>query len=153
MLTVTGMLVPPPGSRRAPVQPWPGGGRANRAIPIILVLPGLLAGEALAGETLAGEALAGDVLAGELLPLLPPAQEASAAPAASRAQHPASLLAPPRQRMVIRFSPTDYDTGNEASGQPLPPQEQGGRRPGGYPDLTTSDRLARARPQRCGASG
>jgi hypothetical protein len=109
VLTVTGMLVPPPGSRRAPVQPWPAGGRANRVIPIILVLPGLLAGEALAGEALAGEALAGDVLAGELLPALlpplPPAQEASAAPAASRAQHPASLLAPPRQRMVIRFSP------------------------------------------------
>jgi hypothetical protein len=111
VLTVTGMLVPPPGSRRAPVQPWPGGGRANRAIPIILALPGLPAGEALAGETLAGEGLAGDVLAGELLPApLPPAQEASAAPAASRAQHPASLLAPPRQRMVIHFSPTDNDT-------------------------------------------
>jgi hypothetical protein len=120
VLTVAGMLVPPRGSRRAPVQPWPAGGRANRVIPIILVLPGLLAGEALAGgalagealagEALAGEALAGDVLAGELLPPLPPAQEASAAPAASRAQHPASLLAPPRQRMVIRFSPTDDDT-------------------------------------------
>jgi hypothetical protein len=115
VLTVAGMLVPPRGSRRAPVQPWPAGGRANRVIPIILVLPGLLAGEALAGgalagEALAGEALAGDVLAGELLPALLPAQEARAAPAASRAQHPASLLAPPRQRMVIRFSPTDDDT-------------------------------------------
>jgi hypothetical protein len=102
------------------VQPWPGGGRANRAIPIILVLPGLLAGEALAGEALAGEALAGDVLAGELLPPLPPAQEASAAPAASRAQHPASLLAPPRQRMVIRFSPTDYDPATRLAVSPAP---------------------------------
>src|SRR5712691_1828103 len=53
VLTVTGMLVPPPGSRRAPVQPCPAGGSANRAIPIILVRPGLLAGEPPAGDVVA----------------------------------------------------------------------------------------------------
>src|ERR1022692_1714514 len=42
VLTVTGNLVPPPGSRFAPAQPWPAGGSANCTMPAALVRLALL---------------------------------------------------------------------------------------------------------------
>src|SRR6266851_5734571 len=88
VLTVTPILVPPPASRLAPVQPWPAGGSANCTIPAVLILL---------------PAVPSALLPLALLPpaLLPPAHEVSAAPAARTAQHAASRRAGSRQCRVI----------------------------------------------------
>src|SRR5712692_8855970 len=101
VLTVTPILVPPPASRLAPVQPWPAGGSANCTIPAVLIL-----------------------LPAVPSALLPPAHEVSAAPAARTAQHAASRRAGSRQCRVIgspngaRASATRWGqgVGNEVSG-------------------------------------
>src|SRR6266516_1810038 len=111
VLTVTGIRVPPPASRFAPVQPWPAGGSANCTMPAILdLLPAVL----LPAPSLLAAWLPGLLLAPLLPPLVPAAQPASAV-AARTAQQAASRPAASRQCKIIGY-PSGQFIVNEVSG-------------------------------------
>jgi hypothetical protein len=103
VLTVTGNLVPPPGSRFAPVQPWPAGGSANCTRPAVLSWLALPPPPVLLVLVLVG--CPGLLVPAELpavpVPVPLPVQEASPATAASTAQQAASRQSGCRPCIVI----------------------------------------------------